>query len=155
MYHYRDHSPSMSLEKGGGVDKDSNKKRHRKEGVQSKKWCSSHNFDYVLFSLTQSLFLHGSSWSSDIITASNKKNPSKKKPTSVSEITIQYLHKNIIILLLSQCGLFIHACVSEKLFVSKDLIYDLFWYNMVHWGSHICKKSSSLLFYIFLEKFNE
>ena len=59
----------------------------RKEGVKSKRWCLSHKFFYVFFSVTQSLFLLGFSWSSDI-TASNKKSTSKKKPTSVSEITI-------------------------------------------------------------------
>ena len=33
----RGHSASTSLGKGKGVDEESNKKRHRKEGVQSKK----------------------------------------------------------------------------------------------------------------------
>ena len=34
---YRDHSASMSLGKGEGEDKESNKKGHIKEDVQSKK----------------------------------------------------------------------------------------------------------------------
>ena len=37
MYLYRDHSTIMSLGEGEGVDKESNKKWHRKGGVQSKK----------------------------------------------------------------------------------------------------------------------
>ena len=71
----------------GGVNEGSNKKWHRKEGVQSKKWCPSHKFFYVLFPVTQSLFLLGFSWSPDNITARNKKSTSKKEPTSVSEIS--------------------------------------------------------------------
>ena len=103
---YRDHAAKTSFGKGEGVDKESNKKWHRKEGVQSKKWCPLHKFFYVLFSVTQSLFLLGFSSSPGNITASNKKNASKKVPTIVSEITIKYLHKNIIIPPLCQCGLF-------------------------------------------------
>ena len=66
--------------------------RHKKtckdiESVQSKKWYPSHKFFYALCPGTQS-FLLGFSWSSDSITASNKKGISKKEPTSVSEITI-------------------------------------------------------------------
>ena len=61
---------------GRSVDKESNKKWYRKEGVQSKKWCSSQKFFCVLFSVTQSLFLFGFSWSSDNITASNIKKTS-------------------------------------------------------------------------------
>ena len=61
-------------------------KRHRGR-VQSRKWYPSHKFFYILFSVTQS-FLLGFSWSSDSITAINKKSTSKKEPTSVSEITI-------------------------------------------------------------------
>ena len=78
----------MSLGKGEGVNEESNKKWHRKEGVQSKKWWSSHKFFYVLFLVTQSLFLLGFSWSPDNVTASNKKSTYKKEPTSVSEISI-------------------------------------------------------------------
>ena len=59
---------------------------------------------------------------SDII-GSNKKSTSKKEPTSVSEIAISYLQKNIIIPLLCQCGLFIHTCVSKNSIVSKDVIF--------------------------------
>ena len=78
----------MSLGKGEGVDKKSDKKWHRKEDVESKKWYPSHKFFYALFSVTQFLFLLGFLWSPDNITVSNKKTTSKKEPTSVSEITI-------------------------------------------------------------------
>ena len=88
---YRDHSASMSLGKGEGEDKESNKKWHIKEDVQSKKWCPSHIFFNVFFSVTQSLFLLGFSSSPDDSTASNKNSTSKKVPTSISEITIKYL----------------------------------------------------------------
>ena len=59
MYLYRGHSASMSLEKGEGVDEESNKNLHRKEDVQSKKSCPSHRFFYALFPVTESLFLLG------------------------------------------------------------------------------------------------
>ena len=59
-------------------------KRHSKESMQLKKWYPSYKFFYVLFSLTQPFFPFFS-WSSDSITASDKKNTSKKEPTSVSE----------------------------------------------------------------------
>ena len=118
--------------------------------MQSKKWCPSHKFFYVLFAVTKS-FLLGFSWSSDNITAST----SKKDPTSVSEIAVWYLLKNIIIPLLCQCGLFIHTCVSKNTFVSKDAIFYLLWYNVIRWSNHICRKSSFLSFYSFLMKFSE
>ena len=49
MYLSRSYSPSTSLGKGEGVNEEINKKWHRKEGVQSRKWCPSHKFFYVLF----------------------------------------------------------------------------------------------------------
>ena len=107
----------MSLGKGESRQR-KQQKWHRKDSLQSKKWCSSHKFFYVLFSVTQ--FFLGVSWSSHNITASNKKNTSKKEPIIVFEITIQYLHKNTIIPLLCKCGLFIHTCVSKNAIVSKD-----------------------------------
>ena len=104
---------STSLGKGKGVHEESNKKWHRKEGVHSKKWCHSHKFFYVLFSVTQSLFLLGFSSSPGNVTASNKKSQSKKVPTSIFEITTKYLYKNIMIPSRCQCGLFIQN-VSKK-----------------------------------------
>ena len=120
MYLYRGHSASTSLGKGQGVDEKSNKKWHRKEVVQSKRWCPSHKYLYALFPVTESLFLPGI------------ERTSKKEPPTVSEITIWYIHKNIIIPLLYQCELFIHTCVSKNSVVSKDVIStsaDLIWYN--------------------------
>ena len=113
MYIYSGHSASTLLQKGEGIDEESSRKWHRKEGVQSKKWRPSHKFCYALFSATQS-FLLGFSGSSDNIIASNKKSSSKKDPITLSEPTISYLDKNTIILLLCQCGLPIHTCVSEN-----------------------------------------
>ena len=74
-------------------------KKHKKEGVKSKKWYPSHKFFYVLFFVTQS-FLLGFSWSSDNITAGNKKSTLMKEHICVSETTMWYLHKNIVIPLL-------------------------------------------------------
>ena len=68
------------------------------------------NSSIFFFSVTQSFL--GFSRSSDNIAVSKKKSTSKKESTSISEITISYLLKNIIILLLCQYGLFIHTCVS-------------------------------------------
>ena len=44
---------------GRGVDEESNKKQHGKEGMHSKKWCPSHKFFYILYSVTYFLFLLG------------------------------------------------------------------------------------------------
>ena len=136
------------------VEEEGNGKWHRKEGMQSKKWCTSNKLFYVILSVTQSLFLLGFSWSPDNATTSNKKSTSKKQSTSVSRITI-YLHKNIIIPLLFQCGLFIHTCVSKNSIVFKDLIFYFLWCNVIRWNSHIRKKSSFLSFCSFLVKFSE
>ena len=62
----------------------------------------------LFFSVTQS-FILGFSLSTAIITASSIKNTYKKEPIVVSEITMQYLHKNILILLLCQWGLLVHT----------------------------------------------
>ena len=48
------------------------------------------------------------------------------------------MHKNIMISLLSQCGLFIHTCVSQSSCLSKDEIFYLLWYNVIRWSGHIC-----------------
>ena len=120
--------------------------------MQSKKLCPSNKFFYVLFPVTQSLFLLGLSWSPENITASNKKSTSKKKPTSVSKITMQYFHKNILIPLLFQCELFIQhvflkiqLCLKMLFFTSSDIT----------WYSHKPKNSSFLSFYSFLVNFSE
>ena len=60
------------------------------------------------------------------------------------------MHKKIVIPLLTQCGLFIHTCVSINSIVPKDLIFYFLWYNVIRWSSHFCKKSSFLSFYSFL-----
>ena len=73
MFLYRGHSTSMSLRKGEGIDKKSDKKLHRREDVQPKKVMSLTHF-YVLFSVTQS-FLLGLKLNN--ITATNKKSTSK------------------------------------------------------------------------------
>ena len=130
MYLYRGHSASTSLGNGEGVDEESNKNWHRNEGMQSKKWSPSHKFFYVLFSVTQSLYHLGFSWSPDNITASNKNSTPKKELSSVSEMTIQYLHKNLIIPLPLQCELFIEH-VYLKIQLSQVVIFtsfDITWY---------------------------
>ena len=110
----------------------------------SQKSDASHkNSSLYFYSVAQS-FCFCSSWSFDNITTSNKKSTSKKEPTSESEIITSYLHKNIIIPLLWQWGLFIHTCVSINSIVSRDVIFYLLWYNAIWWSSHICKKSSFL-----------
>ena len=130
MNFYRDHSPSTSLGKWEGVDEESNKKGHRKEGVQSRQWCPLQKFFYALFSVTQSLFLLDFSSSPGNIIASNKKSTSKKVPASISEITIKYLYKNIIIPPLCQCGLFIQiVCLKIQLHLKMWFFtsFDITW----------------------------
>ena len=70
-----------------------------------------------------------------------------QEPISVFEITIEYLHKNIIIPLLSQYGLSIYTCVSKNAILSKDEIFYLPWYNVIRWSSHIYKIYSFLSFH--------
>ena len=106
----------------------------------------------TFFSNSQYLFLLGFSWSHNI-TASNKKSTSKKEPTSAS---IWRLHKNIIILLICQCRFFIYTtCVYKSWVVYHDVIFYLLCNNVIHWSSHICKKSSFLSLYSFLVKFRK
>ena len=65
------------------------------------------------------------------------------------------MHKNIIIPLLCQCGLFTNTYLSKNSTVSKDLIFYLLWHNTIRWSCHIYKKSSFFSFCNFLVKFNE
>ena len=105
---------------GRGIDRagKESSKNDIERRVCSRKSDVPHNF-YVLFSATQT-FLLGFPWSSKNITTSNKKSTSKNEPISVSEITIWYFHKNTIIPLLCQYGLFIHTCLSKNVIVFKD-----------------------------------
>ena len=72
---------------GRRVDEKSSKTLHRREGVQSKMWCPSHKFFYVLFFVTQSLFLLDFSKSPDNISASNKKSIPVKKQEKAYQCT--------------------------------------------------------------------
>ena len=97
------------------------------------------NSSMYFFSVTQALSLLGFSWSPDNITANNKKSTFKKELSSVSEMTMQHLHKNIIIPLLCQCELFIqHVCLRIQLY--QIVIFYPLWYNVIRWSSHIRKK---------------
>ena len=122
--------------------------------MESKKWYPSHKFFCILFPVTQLFFLSFSR-SSDSITVSNKNKTSKKEPTSEFEITIKYFRKNSKIPLLCQCRLFINTEVSKYSIMFRDITFFLRWYNVIHWSSHIYKKSYSLSFYSFLAKFTE
>ena len=106
------------------------------------------NSSMYFFSVTQSLFLLGFSWSPDNITVNNKKSTCKKELRSVSEMTMQHLRKNIIIPLLCQCELFIQH-VSLKIQLSQVVIFYLLWHNVIRWTSHISKKFYFLSFYNF------
>ena len=53
---YRVHPESTSLGNGEGVDKESNKRCYRIEGVQSKKWCPTQKFFHVLLAPNKSIF---------------------------------------------------------------------------------------------------
>ena len=53
MYLYWGHLAKSFSHLGRGVDEGSNKKRHKREGVHSKKWCLSPKFFYILYSVTQ------------------------------------------------------------------------------------------------------
>ena len=136
------------LGKGVAVDEEKHEKWHRKEGVQWKKWSPSHKFLYVLFSITQCLFLLRFSSGPDNITASITKSTSKKVPTSISEITIKYLRKNIIIPPLCQSGLFIqNVCLKTQLSLKMWFFTS---FDIRCWA-----EVSFLSFYSFLLKFGK
>ena len=137
---FRGHSLSTSLGKRDGVDEESNTKWHRKEGVQSKKWCLPHKLFYVIFSVTQSLFLLGVSWGPGNITASN------------TNIIFAQKYYNSTTLLMS---IVYTTCVSKNWIVSQDVFFYLLWYNAIGWSSHIRKKSSFLSFSSFFVKFSK
>ena len=63
----------IGVDEREGVGEKSHKKWHKKEDVQSQKWCPSQKFFYVLF-YYYVIFLLGFSWSSGNITTGNKKN---------------------------------------------------------------------------------
>ena len=108
------------------VDKESNKKWHRRDGMQSKKGCLLHIFPLFFF-VTQSLFLLGSSESSDNITKSNKKSTSKAYQCIWNNFII-FAQKYYSFITLSS-GLFIDTCVpknSIKIWISTS--FDIAWY---------------------------
>ena len=143
MYLYSGHSANASLEKGEGVNKESNKEWHRKEGVQSKKWCFSHKFFYVLFLVTQSLFLLGFSWSPDNIIASKKR--AHRGYHCIWNNYIMFARKYYNSTNLSM-WVFYTTCVSKNSVVYQDVIFYLIWYNVIRLSSRIRKKSSFLSF---------
>ena len=138
MYLYREGPFNKHVTWEGGREKTNkrNRKWHRKEGVQSKKACLSHKSLDVFFCVIQS-FLLGFWWNPDI-TVNKKKSTSNKEPTSISDIIVSYLYKNIIIPLLCQCWLFVHICASKNSLVFKDAIFYLLWYNVMRWSRNIC-----------------
>ena len=126
---------------GRGVDEESNKKRHTKEGAQSKKWCPSHKILLCTF-FFNSIFIP--SW----FLIKLQKYYSEQKKEHIQKKTYQCIwNKHIIFAqkyynpLLCQCGLFIHTWVSKISIASKDLVFYLLWYNAIRWSSHISKKS--------------
>ena len=78
----------------------------------------------------------------------------KKKHTSVSEITISYLHKTIIIPLLCQSGLYINTCVFKNSIASK---YLTFYFDITRYAEAAIYAKNLLFFsfYNFLVKFSE
>ena len=135
---------------GRGMEKT---KKATENDIERKECSQKSNAPHIISSMFFFPQLNlGFSWSSDNITVSKKKSTSRKEPTSLSKITISYLHKNIIILLFCQCGLSIHTCVSKNSVVSKDLIFsfNITWCDE---AAIYAKKSSFLSFYSFLVKF--
>ena len=62
---------------------------------------------------------------SDVPTTNEQEEKLIQHLINISETNIQYLHKNVIIPLLCQCGFLIHTCVSKSATVSKDKIFYL------------------------------
>ena len=65
------------------------------------------------------------------------------------------MRKNCKIPTLCQCRLFINTKASKNSIMFRDVSFFLRWYNVIHWSSHIYKKSSFLSCYSFLVKFSE
>ena len=78
------------------------------------------NSSMHIFSVTQS-FPFAFSWTSDNITASNKKNRSRAYQC-IWENYIIFAQDHYIIWILCQYGLLIHTCVSKNAIVYKDNI---------------------------------
>ena len=72
----------------------------------------------------------------------------------------QCIWDNYVILPLKYCNSttlsiwVVYACVSKNAIVSKDVIFYLLRYNMIHWSSHIYKKYSFLSFHSLLFSVN-
>ena len=143
MYLYSGHSAIASPGKREGVNKESNKEWHRKGDAQSKKWCPSHKFFYVLFLVTQSLFLLGFSWSPDNIIVSKKRGHRGYQCIWNNYIMFAQKYYNSTNL---SMWVVCTTCVSKTSVVYQDVIFYLIWYTVIRWSCRIHKKFSFLSF---------
>ena len=120
-----------------------------KGGCTAKKVICLTQMLLCTFSVTQ-FFLLGFLWSSDNVTAINKKTHPRAYQCIWDNYIANFCTKNIIISLLFQYGLLIHTYVSKIANASKDTIFYLHWHNVIRWSNHIYKKSSFLSFHSLL-----
>ena len=107
-------------------------------------------FFYVLFSITQSLFLLGFSWTHEaliILERATKRTHPRKSPL-VSEISI-YIYLYYVYYNSTNLSMWVvyTTCVSKNSILNYVIFY--LEYNVIRWSSHICKKSSFFSFYSF------
>ena len=120
-----------------------------------KKWCPSHKFFYVFFSVTRSLFLFGQEALIILQRATKGAHPRKSLPVYLKE-QLEICIKCYNSTTLSMCVVY-RTCVSKNSIASQDVIFYLLRYNTISWSSQIKKNLLfSLLFsYSFLVKFSE
>ena len=128
MYLCRYQLASTPLGKWEGVD-ESNKKWHRMKDVQPKKWCLSHNFFIISTFFYDSIFPSWFFMKLWQYYREQQKEPIQERAYQCIWNNHLDLHKNIIIPLLYQCGLFIHTCVSENSILYKDVIIYLSFFS--------------------------
>ena len=66
--------------------------------------------------------------------------------------SVYYLHKNIIIALLGQYGLFTHTCVSKNATVYNAIFYLFFYLAFMHITHFLNSTMVNLLFYCLIKK---
>ena len=151
---------STSLGKRESVDEEAAKNDTESKACSQKKDVSHVNFSMIFFSLTQlNLYFCLASHQALIISQSATK---RAHPRRSLPVYLKYLYntwdlsESIIIPLLCLCGLFtIHVYQKIQLCLKMWFSISFDNYNVIHWSSHICQKSSLLSFDSFLVEFSE
>ena len=101
------------------VDRKTDKKRHKKKGVQSKKWSPSQNFFHVLCSVTQYFLLIFDETLIISQRAATKTHP--RAYQCISDNCINFALNVIIPLFVNKASLKIHVCIKMRFCTSFDI----------------------------------